>query len=203
MVNELSSSCLSRFFSFFEKYGTERLNGLDSSYFDGLSDNERAEAWSYLKKYFYKSEECIHGLNLMDPEKAVELFESALAKPIENSPYPAARQAIENCRLLMLRYVLAQNPKESVVNALVEFSTSEFPGARSSVAQSLPIDKTTAKAVSALKSMIFTETERVPLFSSITKLMAIYGLDYDLEDKTYKSIYLGLRSDDVEEKNSL
>jgi len=51
--------------------------------------------------------------------------------------------------------------------------------------------------------MIFTETERIPLSAAITKLMLIYGLDYEIDDPTYKSIYASLRSENPQEKMSV
>jgi hypothetical protein len=60
----------------------------------------------------------------------------------------------------------------------------------------------TPEALEALKGMVFTETERIPRTSAITKLMVIYGLDFDMDDPFYKSIYLSLRSDNPKEKLS-
>lgn len=48
--------------------------------------------------------------------------------------------------------------------------------------------------------MIFMKTEQLPLSSAITKYMVIHGLDFDARDPLYKSIYMGLRSDDPKAK---
>jgi hypothetical protein len=162
-----------------------------------MSESEKTEAWNFLKDGFAVSEERIGGLYLMNPAKAVKLFKEALSQPIEESEYPAARQALDGCRVLMLRCIVQQQPEADNINALAKFSNSEFPRIRASVAQYLPTRHTTLEAISAIKATVMTETELLPLTSSITKLMAIYGLDYDLHNPIYKSIYLGLASDDV------
>ncbi|MDK6079996.1 hypothetical protein [Massilia varians] len=193
-------SNLSRFYRFFETYGTERLNGLDESHFYGLSANEKEEAWDFLKNSRALSTERIRGLYLLDKARAVELFKQLVAAPLKESEFPAERQAAENSRLAMLSYIYSVDPEETCVSAMCEFANSEFSRVRAAFAQTLPIDRTTPEAVDALKRMIFTEIERIPLTSAITKLMVIHGLDYDINNPLYDSIYLSLRSDNPKEK---
>lgn len=100
----------------------------------------------------------------------------------------------------MLRYINSVDPDPKYINAMNEFARSEFEDVRSQFAQSVPIDKVTPGAVDALKGMIFTETERIPLASAITKLMVIHGMDFDRKSALYKSIYMSLRSGDPNEK---
>jgi len=44
MISSLKSSCLEKFYAFFDTTGKERLGGLDQSYFDGISEADRQEA---------------------------------------------------------------------------------------------------------------------------------------------------------------
>ncbi len=191
---------LSRFYAFFEKFGTERLNGLDSSYFEDLTPAEKAEAWAYLKDGFELSDERIRGMYLLDPAGAVELFLKAVQTPIEDSPYPAKRQAAEQSRVLMLRCIAAQQPSAESLNKLASCANSEFPKVRSSVMQSLPTKQITPEAVEAIKSVVFTEVDEIALTTAITKLMAIHGMEFNARDPIYKSIYVGLSSDEVANK---
>lgn len=187
-------------YGFFETYGTERLNGLNERYFFGLNENEKEEAWNFLKDGFYLSSERITGLCVLDKTRAVDLFKKAVSLPLDSSPFPAEQRASESNRLLMLRYISSVEHDEKYVDAIGEFATSQFPTIRAEFAQSLPTRQLVRSAVDALKGMIFTETERVPLTSAITKFMAIHGMDYDMNDPLYKSIYLLLRSEDPKEK---
>lgn len=195
-----SPTGLTRFYAFFEKSGTERLNGLDSSYFQDLTAAEKAEAWTYLKDGFEVSDERIRGLYLLDPDEAVALFLDAVKTPLEESPYPAKRQAAELSRVLMLRFIASRRPSAESLNELAAWANSEFPRVRASVMQALPTKQVTPDAVEAIKSVVLTEVEELPLSTAITKLMAIHGMDFSARDPVYKSIYVGLLSDNVDNK---
>lgn len=200
-MTSVTGSGLSRLYGFFEKYGRERLDGLDKSYFAGLTDSERAEAWAYLKKDFFLSIDCICGLYLLDRIKAVALFKQSLELSID-SPYPAERSALAINRLLLLRHINSAEPDVTYIDRMTDFASSEFPQVRAEFAQALPVHQATRRAVDALKNMILTETETIALGSAITKLMGVHGLDYKNDDPVYKSIYLSLRSKDPDEKRA-
>jgi hypothetical protein len=197
-----SNPKLAPIYGFFEKYGTERLRGLAPSYFQALNASEKEEVWNFLSDRFARSDECINALYNLDTKRAVEAFKKEIVVPIETSPYAAEREAIEECRLLMLGYINSIEPDEKYVSAINEFAGSEFEDVRAQFARSVPIHQVTQGAVDALKGMIFTETERIPLASAIAKFMVIHGMDFDRKDPLYKSIYMSLRSDDPKEKLS-
>jgi len=199
-MKSTSGQQLELLYSFFETYGTERLNGLNEKYFSSLNENEREEAWSFLKDGFSLSSERIAGLYLLDKMRAVELFKEALSFPIDSSPFPAERKFLESNRLLILRCINSVEPHEGYLVAMCGFANSEFPKVRAEFAQALPIQKLASNVMESLKGMIFAETELIPLTSAITKFMAIYGMNYDLSNSLYKSIYLSLRSDNPKEK---
>jgi hypothetical protein len=200
MMAAKSGSKMAEFYGFFEKFGTERLNGLGESYFVDLSDSEKEEAWKFLQDGFESSAERITGLYNLDKARAVPLFKEAIELPLGSSPYPAEQKAIESNRLLMLRYINSVEPDKKYITAMCEFSKSQFEDVRTEFAQSMPVHQITHEAVDALKGMIFTETETVPLTSAITKLMVIHGMEFDRKSSVYKSLYMSLRSDDPKEK---
>jgi hypothetical protein len=191
---------LEPFYKFFESYGVERLKGLDESYLAGLNESEKEEAWNFLKDGFYLSDERIGLLYALDKLRAVELFKKVLSEPIPTSDFAAEREAFERNRLLMLKYIVGIEHDEKYIDEMNGFAHSQFCTIRGEFAQSLPVQKANQSSMEALKGMIFTETERIPLVSAIVKFMSIYQMDYDLDDPLYKSIYLSLRSDDQKEK---
>lgn len=197
-----SNPKLARLQAFFEKHGAERLNGLDESYFADLNDTEKAQAWDFLQDGFSLSSDCITGLYLLNKSKAVDLFKKTIDSPAPPSPYQAQRKALENNRLLMFKYINVTAPEDKYLDAMIQFSVSEFSEIRAAFALSLPTNKIKPAMIDALKSMIFTETERIPLSNAITKLMEIHGLDYDIGNPFYKAIYLALRADDSNKKIS-
>lgn len=200
MTIERSKSKLEKFYAFFETFGTERLNGLDESYFAGLTANEKEEAWNYLLDGFSLSSERIIGLYNLDKFRAVPVFKEAISLPMARSPYPAEQQSIELNRLLMLTYIYSVEPDAKYISAMCEFAKSEFGDVRAQFAQSLPIHRLTPGAVEALKGVVFTETETIPLSSAVMKLMVIHGLDFDRKSPVYKAIYQSLSSDDTNQK---
>jgi hypothetical protein len=195
-----SNPKLALIYGFFEKTGTERLQGLDPSYFVGLNEEEKEEAWNFLSDRFASSTDTISGLYYLDQKRAVAAFKVEIEVPIAPSPYPDQRESREECRLLMLQYINSVEPDEKYVAAINEFARSEFKQVRTLFAKSVPIHKVTEGAVEALKGIIFTETEVAPLSAAITKFMVIHGMDFDRKDPLYKSIYMSLRSDNLKEK---
>lgn len=197
-----SNPKLAPIFEFFEQTGAKRLQGLDPSYFEGLNESEKEEAWNFLRDRFASSTDTINGLYYLDQKKAIEAFKREVEMPIAASPYPSQRKYREECRLLMLHYIIAIESDEKYVSAMNEFAGSEFEEVRSLFAKSVPIHGVTQSSVEALKGMIFTEVEVIPLAAAITKLMVIHGMDFDRKDPLYKSIYMALRSDNPEEKTA-
>lgn len=200
MMNPTSNPKLERLYHFFKTHGTERLNGLDESYFFDLHQSEKEEAWNFLRNGVPSSYEHIKGLYALHPDRALQVFKAAIGIPMEISSYESEREQLESSRLLMLSYITAIEPEEEYINAMVDFSNSEFPDIRGQFAQFAPAHKTTFEATEALKKMIFTETEISPRASAITKLMALHGMKFKLKDPIYDSIYLMLRSDDPKDK---
>ena len=201
MIPLTTNPKLARFYRFFETYGTERLNGLDESYFVDLNENERKEAWDFLVKSGL-SKEAIGGLFVLNRDRAIALIKDAVASPIDASSYPAEQREMESARLFMLQLLNDSSPSEKYITAMCEFANSEFEDVRALFAQALPAAKITPGAVEALKTMIFTEVERVVLTSAITKFMLIHGLEFDRHDPVYKSLYLLLNSDDPQKKQA-
>jgi hypothetical protein len=185
---------------FFEKTGSERFQGLDSSYFVGLNETEKEEAWNFLSYRFATSTDTINGLYYLDPKRAVAAFKKEIEAPIEFSQFRDEREFEEECRLLMLQYVYAVEPNEMYVAAINKFANSESKRIRALFAQCVPTDKVTHEAVDALKRMIFSETDVFPRAVAIQKFMVIHGMDFDRKNPMYISIYRSLSSDDPKEK---
>lgn len=186
-------SGLERFYQFFQKDGSERLHGLDESYFRDLSPIEKEEAWNFLSKRSRLTDEIVSGLFLLDKKRALDLFKIFSLNPLEKSSYAAERKAIERARLTLLHYINRIQPEVEYSNQMVRFSTSEFEEVRNLFATALPDQYTTREKLNALKSMIFTETDEFVLGSAIMKFMAIHGMDFDISDERYKSIYNSMR----------
>jgi hypothetical protein len=199
-MNISHSQGLARFYAFFNSHGTERLNGLDESYFYGLSDQDRAEAWNFLEKDFEFSVDSVTGLYLIDKNRAVDLFKNKIQQPIDPTLYAEDRRELECNYLLMLRYIFIVDHNETYIQMMNPFAGSEFKNVRAKFTQFLPTTGAPATSIEALKGMIFTETETIPLSSAIMKFMEIHGLFFNRKDPIYKSLYASLSSEDQQEK---
>ena len=100
----------------------------------------------------------------------------------------------------MLAYILEVCPERKFLLEMIALSHSEFEEVRANFAELVPQRKIIPEVVDALKKMIFVETKRAPLGGAIAKLMAIHGMDFDIDNARYKSIYLELRSGSVDDK---
>jgi hypothetical protein len=188
-------------YQFFDKQGTERLNGLDKSYLDGLTAKEIENVWEYLRANFTASTERINGLFIINKIRAASLFKDAINAPIEVSPFQEEQEELEKARLLMLRYIYAVEPRGQYIDAMCKFSHSEFERVRGRFAQSVPANQTTPETVDALKRMIFTEIETMPLTSAISKFMAIHGIEFSMDDPVYRSVFRALLSKNPDDKS--
>lgn len=195
-----NNSKLVQIYGFFEKNGTERLQGLDPTYFSSLNENEKEEAWDFLSDRFATSTDTINGLYYLDEIRAIAAFKKQIEVPIAHSQCADQRQFREECRLLMLQYINDAEPGEKYIGAMNEFAHSDFKRVRTQFAQSVRIHKVTQDTVDALKAMILTETEEVPLAAAIQKFMVIHGMDFDRKNPVYISIYRSLSSDNSKEK---
>ncbi|WP_137173452.1 hypothetical protein [Massilia sp. HP4] len=191
---------LKRFYEFFEKNDSERYRGIDESYFANLNELDKQEAWSFLEKSRKLSEDSIRALHILDKVHAVDIFKKVISQPLVKSQYPTQRFEAERCRLLMLSYILEVCAKRQYFLEATVFSNSEFEEVRAGFAESVPYSKTIPEVVEALKKMILVETARAPLGGAVAKLMAIHGMDFDVDNPKYKSTYLELRSGSVEDK---
>lgn len=196
----LSNPKLAPIYAFFDKGGSARLHGLDPSYFVGLNDSEKDEAWDFLSQRFALSTDRITGLYYLDPERAVAAFKKEIESPMQTSPYPAERKYIEECRLLMLQCIYLVQPEGRHLDAMTDFARSEFEEVRSLFAKSVPTHKVTRGAVDSLKEIILTETEEIPQGMAIRKFLVIHGMDFDRRNRLYRSLYQDLSADDPKVK---
>lgn len=196
------SNNLMRFYDFFEKNDAERYHGIDENYFSSFNDFEKQEAWKFIAVNRKLSEEGIKCLYFLDKWNAVVFFKSSLLQPSVDFQYRAQRLNAERCKILMLKFILETCPERKYFLDILAFSNSEFDEVRAEFAELIPFRKIIPEVVEELKKMIFVETARAPLGAAIAKLMAIHGMDFDVDNPLYKSIYLALRSGSVSDKIS-
>src|SRR5690554_8101296 len=84
IFNKPMSESFKRFLDFFKLTQRERLDGLDKSYFDPMTSEEKAAAFDLLKPSVDKSEESVRGIYLCNPDEAIILFKTLIPKNLPN-----------------------------------------------------------------------------------------------------------------------
>lgn len=188
---------------FFTLIQRERLDGLDATYFSPMTDAERDMAFEYLKDGFEASEENIRGLYLCDPDKAIALFKKTLARPGKVGNSHAENDAILMGRVLMAGYVCNDESSAENIDTLANLDVmGGSEDVRNAFYKQIPSKPTTAKALSRLANGVMVETERLPRSAAVMKLMASYGLLFNMNDDNYKRIYRGLLDKDLKVKKA-
>lgn len=187
-----------RFLAFFSLAQRERLDGLDATYFSDMTQSEKDMAFLYLKNGFEVSEENIRGLYLCNPSEAVALFKETLRKPIPKGTSKREDDALLMGRVLMASYICNDSPTANNINSLVRIDVSSgSEDVRNAFYRHIPSEPTTEEAIARLTNGVLTEADRMPLASATQRLMACYGLLFNMHDNEYKRIYRGLISSDI------
>jgi hypothetical protein len=191
-ASDHQASAYKKFLDFFNLTQRARMDGLDKSYFLEMTDSEKNKAFEFMKDGFESSQELIRGMYLCSKEKALKEFKAVLKTPIPIANSKRQEEALIACRALMAGYVCRDEPTEENINILVSFGRTENEDTRAQLYKWLPEAPTTLESIELLKSAIYTETEALPLATSIKKLMAVYGHEFDPENQSYKSVYRAL-----------
>jgi hypothetical protein len=181
------------FLAFFATANKERLDGLDETHFNGMSPEERSKAFDYLVERVLNggSRESVGGLFVADPARAAPIVRQLLdsGKLREDAEISAAWEL----------YQIQQDP--SLIPVFIRLMSSANPTNRSNAAFYVPADVLTPELGAALKGMIRTETETLPLVNAINKLLECHGITRESVSKEeFSKFYLGLRSDVLADK---
>ncbi|WUR14619.1 hypothetical protein E7V67_005805 [[Empedobacter] haloabium] len=181
------------FYGFFKQCNKERLDGLNECHFSAMSLQERARAFDFLMERARGSggAESIHGLFVADASRAVEPVKALLrAGTLTQSGQIAAAWNL---------YCL--QPDKALIDVFVKAMTGSDSRVREEAAYFVPDAYLTTELKFALQAMIVTEEERLPRIHAVNKLLACYGVTEDsVGRKVYRTIYRGLHSDDLVEK---
>ena len=181
------------FLDFFTTANKARLDGLDETDFNGMSPEERSKAFDYLLERVLNggSRESVGGLFVADRARAIPIVRQLLdsGKLREDAEISAAWE---------LYQIL---PDSSLMPVFIKLMSSANQTSRSNAAFYAPADVFTPELDAALKCMIRTETETLPLVNAINKLLECHGITRESVSKEeFSKFYLGLRSDDLADK---
>ncbi|GAA0767449.1 hypothetical protein LRH25_04655 [Ideonella azotifigens] len=183
------SASYQRFLDFFELVGTARLDGLDPSYFEPMTADDRARAYEFLMARVQKggTDESVKGLFLADERRAVvdagELLEAGLLRP--------------DAELLAAWHIYRVTKDVTKVAYFPKHMTDAKAELRGNAAYWAPASAPTHSLVKGLRGMVLTETERLPRIHAVNKLLEVHGVTKENTDrKEYSLYYRGLWSDD-------
>lgn len=184
------------FLDFFGISNRERLDGLDASYFTDMTAQERANAFDYLHALVLDggSRETVHGLFLADADSAATLVQALLE----------THKLREDAQIAAAWNLQRRAPSSALLPVFIRAMTSNDKYNRANAAFYVPADLLTAELDAALKGMIRTETETLPLVNATNKLLECHGITREAVGKdVFSYFYRGLRSDDVKAREAM
>lgn len=177
---------------FFSMHTKERLDGLSVSYFTAMTPAERTMAFNYLLTHFAAggTEESVHGLFRADPGRAVRVMEQLL----EDDKLSGEAQ-------IAAAWNLQQNRSDrDLLPVFIKHISSPERRLREKAAYYVPA-VFSDELKTALQGMIRTETDQLARIHAVNKLLECYGVTKAaVGEGTYRSIYRGLHSEDLMEK---
>lgn len=174
----------------------ERLDGLSEIHFTGMTTQERSMAFDYLLKPVQDggSRETVHGLFLADAARAAPIVRELLD----------ARKLREDADIAAAWHLQQIAPDATLLSVFIRLMSSTDKYNRANAAFYVPADVLTAELDAALKSMIRTETETLPLVNAINKMLECHGITREsVRKEKFSHFYLGLRSEDPRAKEAI
>ncbi|ADJ62460.1 hypothetical protein G5B88_04760 [Herbaspirillum seropedicae] len=188
-------SAYQNFLDFFTMYNRERLDGLNETYFAPMTAEERSKAFDHLLEMTRPggSDESVKGLFLADAERAVPVVRELLEQGVLN----------DDAALAAAWELYRRQPDPALIEVFLRLMSSTDRTLRSRAAFYVPADESNEALLEALRGMIRTETETLPLVNATNKLLECYGITEDsLPEAQYLRLYRGLRSDDLKTKEA-
>lgn len=186
------SQAYQRFLGFFSLAGRERLDGLDASYFDSMTWDERRQAFDYLLEKVKNggTAESVHGLFLADAPMAAREI-----RPLLDGE--ALRPEAEIAAAWNLHRM---DPNADVLSTFIKHVEGEDPSIRKTAVSYLPTDNPAPRLLEALKGLILTETTELTHIHATTKFLAFHGISESSDKRLYGDFYRKLRGENQEVK---
>ncbi|MYM97409.1 hypothetical protein [Duganella vulcania] len=184
------------FLDFFSMNNRERLDGLSEIYFTDMTREERAMAFEYLLKMVEEggSRESVNGLFIVDAERAAPVVRKLLE----------AHQLREDAEIAAAWNLNRGQRDSSLIPVFIRLMSSSDKYNRANAAFYVPADDFTPELDAALKGMIRTETETLPLVNATNKYLECYGITRESVSKEeFSHFYRGLRSDEARDKEAM
>ena len=184
------------FLDFFSINNREHLDGLNDIYFIGMTAQERSLAFDYLLKLVHDggSRETVHGLFLADARRAAPIVRKLLD----------AHELREDAEIAAAWDLQQIAPDASLLSVFIRLMSSTDKYNRANAAFYVAADVLTPELDAALKGMIRTETETLPLVNATNKLLECHGITRQSVSKAvFSHFYRGLRSDDARDKDAM
>jgi hypothetical protein len=184
------------FLDFFSMNNRERLDGLNEVYFSGMTEQERAMAFNYLLDRLDGggSRETVQGLFLADPGRAAPIVRELLQ----------ANKLREDAEIAGAWELGRLEPDPGLISVFIRLMSSSDKYNRANAAFYVPSTVLTEELDRALKGMIRTETETLPLVNATNKLLECYGITREsVRKEEFSRFYRGLRSETPRDKEAI
>ncbi len=184
-----------KFLKFFSRTDRERLDGLDESYFRNMTDDERGMAFEFLLDIVKKggSEESVHGIFLVNPQRAKESVGPLLKS---GSLRPAAQ-------LAAAWNLYKSEHSEEIFKVFLSSMDSADASIRAKAARYVPAAMRD-DLISRLQQIIRIETNELAFLHAVEKLLKCYSVSrLTVGKEKYSYFYRGLQGDDLHVKERI
>lgn len=184
-----------RFLNYFKKMGRERIDGLDRSYFEGMTNQEKDKSFDFLLKEFQSgSSEAVEGLRAHSGEKILNLFLDRIAELRDKASLIEQRLSLSVSLWQMSGDIQYQDDMIEMLEHQDEFI-------RAFALSALDQTPTSVKLVRRLEKICIEESTELIVQAAAQQLLKRHGITLYDRDKadSYRSIYKQLKSGDIDE----
>lgn len=185
-----------RLVSFFESMGRERLDRLDRSYFEGMTEEEKKQSYTFLiKKFNDGSAEAVEGLEALKGPKMYDVFIERISGLRSEEALSEQRLSLSVCLWRLSGDIQYQDDMLKMLGHQNEF-------VRAGALSALEDTPVTSQLLAKLEHVCLNESSDLNVKSAAQQLLKRYGIHLNDEDKAdvFRSIYRQLKSDKADMK---
>jgi hypothetical protein len=182
--------------NFFKSVGHERLDGLDSTYFEGMTEQEKKKSYDFLiEKFRNGSSEAVDGLQALVGSKVYEIFLDRITELRKTNSITEQRLSLSVSLWLLSNDLQYQDDMIKMLEHRNEY-------VRASALSALEKTPTTSKLIDRLERICYEDTADLIVQASAQQLLKRYGFSLKDKDKAdiYRSMYRQLKSKNIDEK---
>ena len=193
----MKSEGYKKLLDFFESMGKERLDGIDNSFFKEMSEDEKSEAFLFLKEKIHRgSDEAIRGLWILSEQKAYPELKSRY-------DYLEKKGKMHQQMLTLAYYLYLYGKEEKYQLNITSFLHDDDKYVRLSALSFLNQTEKTYVVLAELENVFLNDNDANVSYSACRQLLEGYGISKGdpATENVYKKHIAEFLSSDREKRN--